>query len=123
VARSIITPVIPTVLGVAASTVAVDAAAAPNGMTIINVTSRTILRLITTGTIITVTIKSAYTVAGLLLADAAGIASQATGTLWLGPFASHLIQPAVGTVSGTPEVWLNFSVATGGTVEALTPGS
>lgn len=122
-ARTVITPVVPSLAGVAAVTVNVDASVAPNGMTIVGVTARTILRVITTGTIIAVTLKSALTVGGLLLADQAPVNTPATGTTWFGPFPAHLIQPANTTPSGTPEVWLNFSVATGGTVEALTPGT
>jgi hypothetical protein len=123
VARTVVTPVIPSLAGTAAVTVAVDASAAPNGMAIVGVTARTVLRVITAGTIIAVTIKSALTVAGLLLADQAPVNTLATGTMWFGPFPGHLIQPAASTPSGTPEVWLNFSVATGGTVEAVTPGT
>lgn len=122
-ARTVITPIVPSLAGVAANPIAVDASAAPNGMTIVSVTARTVLRVITTGTIIAVTIKSALTVGGLALADQAAVNTPATGTTWFGPFPAHLIQAAAATVSGTPEVWLNFSVATGGTVEAITPGT
>jgi hypothetical protein len=123
VARTPITPIVPTLAGVAANPIAVDASVAPNGMTIVGVTARTVLRVITTGTIIAVTIKSSTVIGGLALADQAAVNTPATGTTWFGPFPAHLIQAPQVTVSGTPEVWLNFSVITGGTVEAITPGT
>jgi hypothetical protein len=120
-ARTVITPILPALTGTAANPIAVDAAVAPNGMAIVSVTPRTVLRVITAGTIIAVTVKSALSVGGLALADQAAVNTPATGTTWFGPFPAHLIQ--AGAPSGTPEVWLNFSVATGGTVEAITPGT
>lgn len=115
-ARTVVTPVVPTLAGVAANPVAVDASASPNGMAIASVTPRTVVRVITTGTLTAVTVKSALTVGGLALADQGAVNTPATGTTWFGPFQSHQIQ-------ADGSVYMNFSSATGATIEAITPGT
>lgn len=113
-ARTVITPTLSTAAGVAAAPVAVDASASPNGMSYTNAPRR-IFRVITTGTLTVVTIATNASVAGLALA-AATVTTPATGTTWCGPYGSHHTQ-ADGTVA------LNFSSATGATVEVIDPGS
>jgi hypothetical protein len=114
VARTAITPTLVVPGGTVAAPVAVDASASPNGMSY-PAAPRRIVRVKTTGTPTTMTIQTNAAVAGLALA-AATVTFGATVDEYAGPFGSHHTQ-------ADGNVYLNFSSATGATIEVIDPGS
>jgi hypothetical protein len=101
--------------GVASNLVAVDASASPNGMSYPAAPKR-VVRVKTTGTIITVTVQTGPTQgAGGLALTPRTVTLPATGDSYLGPYGAEHTQP-------DGNVYLNFSVATGGTIEVIDPG-
>lgn len=112
-ARTVITPVVPLVAGVAAAPVAVDAAASPNGMQV-KASQHLAVRVITTGTLTVVTIQTNAAVEGNAL-TAPTVTTPATGTTWVLVNRSWMQQ-----FDGN--VYLNFSSATGATIEAIDMG-
>jgi|ERR1700716_1352784 len=113
-ARTAIVPTLSTMAGVVAAPVAVDASASPNGMSF-PAAPRRILRVITTGTLTAVTVQTNASVAGLAL-TAPVITTGATAQTYIGPFGQHHTQ-------ADGNVYLNFSSATGATVEVIDPGT
>ena|SRR2546428_4230123 len=116
-ARTTITPVVPVIGGVAAAPVAVDATASPNGMQVA-ATGKTHLamRVITTGTLTAVTIQNnTPTPEGNTLTPVP-VNTPATGTTWFRLDRSWMVQ-------SDGNVYLNFSSATGATVEVLDLGA
>ena len=114
-ARTAITPVVPTPLGVAAAPVAVDASASPNGMQV-KASAHLAGRVITTGTLTAVTIQNnTPTPEGNTLTPVA-FNTPATGTTWILLNRSWMVQT-------DGNVYLNFSSAVGATIEAIDMGA
>lgn len=113
-ARTALTPTVPAVGGVAAAPVAVDAAASPNGMQV-KASPHLAIRVITSGTLTALTIQNnTPTPEGNTLTPVA-VSTPATGTTWFLLNRSWMVQP-------DGNVYLNFSSATGATVEAIDMG-